>query len=150
LHGFLGALLRCNSLEWNNHSASLRLALHPKNHTLHPVQLRFLGLSIIFMLSLLGFVRGAWAAVPDGEAIYRKACSHCHDEGAVGSPRLGNQSFWKKRVQQGRRTLYRHAIEGFRNMPPRGGVAALTDEEVKAAVDYTIDKSNACPVLFLC
>ena len=43
LHGSGGAWLRCNFLEWNNHSASLRLALHPKNRTLHPVQLRFLG-----------------------------------------------------------------------------------------------------------
>ena len=29
--------------EWNNHSASLCLALHPKNRTLQPDQLRFLG-----------------------------------------------------------------------------------------------------------
>ncbi len=43
LNGFYGTGLRCNSLEWNNHSASLRLALHPKNHTLHPVQLPDLG-----------------------------------------------------------------------------------------------------------
>ena len=28
-----------NSLEWNGHCASQRLALHPKNRTLHPVQL---------------------------------------------------------------------------------------------------------------
>ncbi len=41
--GFCGTWLRCNSLEWNDHSASLRLALHPKNHTLHPVQLPDLG-----------------------------------------------------------------------------------------------------------
>jgi len=38
-----GTWPRCNSLEWNNHSASLRLALHPHNRTLHLVQLRFLG-----------------------------------------------------------------------------------------------------------
>jgi len=44
LHGFCGTWLRCNSLEWNDHSASLRLALHPKNRTLHPVQLPDLGL----------------------------------------------------------------------------------------------------------
>jgi hypothetical protein len=44
LHGFCGTWLRCNSLEWNNHSASLRLALHPKNRTLHPAQLPDLGL----------------------------------------------------------------------------------------------------------
>ncbi|MFA7242417.1 MAG: hypothetical protein WC091_20075, partial [Sulfuricellaceae bacterium] len=40
---FPGAWRRCNSLEWNDHSASLRLALHPENRTLQPVQRRFLG-----------------------------------------------------------------------------------------------------------
>jgi hypothetical protein len=44
LNSFCGTWLRCNSLEWNGHSASLRLALHPKNRTLHPVQLPDLGL----------------------------------------------------------------------------------------------------------
>ena len=46
LHGFWGAWLRYNSLEWSNHFASLCLALHPKNRTLQPVQLQFLGLMI--------------------------------------------------------------------------------------------------------
>jgi len=39
LNDFCGTWLRCNSLEWNNHSASLRLALHPKNRSLYPAQL---------------------------------------------------------------------------------------------------------------
>ncbi len=43
VHGFCGTWLRCNFLEWNDHSASLRLALHPKNRTLYPVQLLDLG-----------------------------------------------------------------------------------------------------------
>gem|GEM_PF-1507886 len=52
LHDFSGGLLRSNSLEWNSHSASLRLAIRPEgsalgvrpiNRTLQPVQLRFLG-----------------------------------------------------------------------------------------------------------
>ncbi|MFA7240022.1 MAG: hypothetical protein WC091_07910 [Sulfuricellaceae bacterium] len=45
LHGFPGAWRRCNSLrrQWNDHCASLRLALHPENCTLQPVQQRFLG-----------------------------------------------------------------------------------------------------------
>jgi len=43
LHDFCGAWLRYNSLEWNSHPASLCLALHPKNRTLQPVQLRLLG-----------------------------------------------------------------------------------------------------------
>ncbi len=43
LHGFCGAWRRYNSLGWNDHSASLCLALYSKNRTLHPIQLRFLG-----------------------------------------------------------------------------------------------------------
>ncbi|MFA7242416.1 MAG: hypothetical protein WC091_20065 [Sulfuricellaceae bacterium] len=43
LHGFPGAWRRCNSLEWNDHSKELRLALHPENRTLQPVQQRNLG-----------------------------------------------------------------------------------------------------------
>ncbi|MFA7241782.1 MAG: hypothetical protein WC091_16845 [Sulfuricellaceae bacterium] len=43
LHGFPGAWRCCNFLQWNDHCASLRLALHPENRTLQPVQLSFLG-----------------------------------------------------------------------------------------------------------
>ncbi|MFA7242258.1 MAG: hypothetical protein WC091_19275 [Sulfuricellaceae bacterium] len=43
LHGFPGAWRRCNFLQWNDHCASLRLALHPENRTLQSVQRRFLG-----------------------------------------------------------------------------------------------------------
>ncbi|MFA7239818.1 MAG: hypothetical protein WC091_06875 [Sulfuricellaceae bacterium] len=43
LHGFPGTWRRCNSLQWNDHCASLRLALRPENRTLQPVQQRFLG-----------------------------------------------------------------------------------------------------------
>ncbi|SCX47543.1 hypothetical protein SAMN05720354_10742 [Nitrosospira sp. Nsp1] len=43
LHSFWDTWLRCNFLEWNDRSASLRLALHPKNRTLPPVQLPDLG-----------------------------------------------------------------------------------------------------------
>ncbi|MFA7243522.1 MAG: hypothetical protein WC091_25730, partial [Sulfuricellaceae bacterium] len=41
-----GAWRRCNykRRQWNDHCASLRLALHPENRTLQPVQRRFLGL----------------------------------------------------------------------------------------------------------
>ncbi len=42
--------------------------------------------------------------------------------------------------------LYTHALDGFTGpagmMPPRGGNTALTDDEVKAAVDYMVGKSS--------
>jgi len=52
LHVFCGTWLRYNFLEWNSHSASLRLALHPKNRTLHPVQLPGFGLSVFLDVSV--------------------------------------------------------------------------------------------------
>jgi hypothetical protein len=66
LHGFSGAWLRCNSLEWDDHSASLRLALHPKNRTLQPVQLRFLGLwqNVIAKRTMIEFAEHIPADLP--------------------------------------------------------------------------------------
>lgn len=43
LHVPRGAWRRCSSSEWNVHSSLSRLALHHDEHTLHSVQLRFLG-----------------------------------------------------------------------------------------------------------
>ena len=46
-HGSDGAWLRCNASEYIEYSSLLRLALHPHNRTLHPVQLPFLGLLLL-------------------------------------------------------------------------------------------------------
>lgn len=48
---------------------------------------------------------------------------------------------WQARLEQPRETLYTHVIEGFFGpdytmMPPRGANDALSDEQVRAAVDY--------------
>ena len=49
------------------------------------------------------------------------------------------------RYAQGKETLYKHAIEGYTGskgmMPARGGGTSLTDDEVKAAVDFMADQS---------
>jgi cytochrome c5 len=39
-------------------------------------------------------------------------------------------------------TLNNHAINGFKGMPARGGAASLSDDEVKAAVQYMVDGSK--------
>lgn len=44
LNGFCGTWLRGNFLEWNDPSASLLLALHPKSSALHAVKLPDSGL----------------------------------------------------------------------------------------------------------
>jgi cytochrome c5 len=70
----------------------------------------------------------------------------CHAAAVAGSPKPGDKADWGPRIAQGRDVLYKHAIEGFTGakgmMPPRGGASTLTDDEVKAAVDYMVDKSQ--------
>lgn len=79
-----------------------------------------------------------------GESPYKKTCSMCHASGAAGAPIIGNKGDWEPRIAAGKVQLYQHAIAGFTGekgmMPAKGGNAALSDAEVKAAVDYMLSK----------
>ncbi|KPK40188.1 MAG: hypothetical protein AMJ69_03300 [Gammaproteobacteria bacterium SG8_47] len=93
---------------------------------------------------LLGSVSAAQAA--DGEAVYKQACLACHMTGAANAPKTGDKDAWKDRIGQGNDVLYEHAIKGFQGakgfMPAKGGRANLSDDEVKAAVDYMVGLSK--------
>lgn len=78
-----------------------------------------------------------------GEEVVSGVCSACHASGALGSPKIGDKSAWGPRIAQGYETLIKHAIEGIRSMPARGGNAALTDNEVANAVAYMANQSGA-------
>jgi len=77
-----------------------------------------------------------------GKATYDTACFACHGTGAAGAPILGNKEAWASRVSKGVDTLYSHAINGFNAMPPKGGSTSLSDEQVKAVVDYMVGQSS--------
>jgi len=72
---------------------------------------------------------------------YQSSCFACHGTGAAGAPKLGDKSAWKARIAQGKSTLYSHAINGFKGMPPRGG-SSLDDKAIKAVIDYMVSKSK--------
>lgn len=74
----------------------------------------------------------------DGGQIYNTYCAICHKLGMNAAPKFGSKPLWAKRIAQGRETIYSNAINGLRGMPPRGGFAQLTDEEIKAGVDYMV------------
>ena len=78
-----------------------------------------------------------------GEELYTAKCSLCHGTGALGSPKFGDASAWGPRVAERKlEGLYEHAIKGFNSMPPKGTCADCTDDEVKGAVKYMVDKSK--------
>ena len=78
-----------------------------------------------------------------GQEVYEAACVACHGSGALGAPRFENKGDWSARIGQGYDTLIKNAIEGIRQMPPRGGNADLTDAEVARAVAYMANAAGA-------
>jgi cytochrome c oxidase subunit 2 len=85
----------------------------------------------------------AAAAGPvDGKKTYEGLCAACHGAGIAGAPKVGDKAAWTARLAQGDATLAKHAIEGIRAMPAKGGNPALSDAEVKAAVEHMVGLSK--------
>lgn len=84
----------------------------------------------------------AYDGTLDGSVIYGNLCHACHDSGAGGSPKLADKAAWTARLATGAQTLIKHAIEGYTGsagmMPAKGGNPALSDEQVKATVEWMI------------
>ena len=76
-----------------------------------------------------------------GEKIYGATCVACHAAAVLGAPKFGDKAMWAPRIVKGQEALYASALNGLKMMPPRGGNAALKDEDLKAAVDYMISKA---------
>ena len=90
--------------------------------------------------------KAAETASIDGKSVYNKTCSMCHAAGVAGAPKPGDKENWAPRIAQGTETLYKHSIEGYTGnsgmMPARGGNPKLTDDEMKAAVDFMVAQSK--------
>ena len=79
----------------------------------------------------------------DGKKVYEANCQACHGGAVPGVPHVGKKEDWAPRIKQGKDTLHKHALEGFNAMPAKGGNGSLSDDEVKAAVDYMANQSGA-------
>ena len=77
-----------------------------------------------------------------GEKIYTATCVACHAAGVLGAPKFGDKAAWQPHIAKGKDALYSSSLNGFKMMPPRGGNAALKDDELKAAVDYMVSKGS--------
>jgi cytochrome c5 len=79
----------------------------------------------------------------DGTAAYAVACATCHASGLAGAPKVGDHAAWGPRIQQGKDTLYKHALEGYNGktgvMPAKGGRTTWPDDLIRQAVDHMVD-----------
>lgn len=84
----------------------------------------------------------AYDGTLDGSVIYANLCGACHTSGAGGAPKL-ERAAWAARIAQGIEVLDQHAIAGYQGaagiMPAKGGNPSLTDEQVKATVQWMVD-----------
>ena len=76
-----------------------------------------------------------------GESIVSTQCAKCHGSGVAGAPKIGDRDAWSARVKAGVDPLVRSAIKGHGGMPSRGGMADLTDPEIRDAVIYMVTRS---------
>ena len=88
---------------------------------------------------------GKWAEPVDkkalpaprtGEQIVKAQCIKCHEAGKGGAPKIGDRDAWIPRLKEGLDNTVRSAINGHGGMPARGGMANLTDAEMRSAVIY--------------
>ncbi|HYW91392.1 MAG TPA: c-type cytochrome [Gammaproteobacteria bacterium] len=77
-----------------------------------------------------------------GKQVVQNTCSACHGTGAMGAPKIGSKKDWKPRFEKGKQTLYQHAENGFKAMPPRGGHSSYSNAEIKAAVNYMLKQAG--------
>jgi cytochrome c5 len=84
---------------------------------------------------------GASAAGGDaakGKTVFDATCNVCHGAGIAGAPKAGDKAAWAPRIKQGVPAMYEAALKGKGAMPPKGGNNALSEADVKAAVDHMV------------
>jgi cytochrome c5 len=98
-------------------------------------------------VAVAGSAAPAGVGLPtDGKSVYDLACTACHGAGIAGAPKIGDKAAWAPRIAQGMATLELHAVGGFTGskgmMPAKGGRMDLSDEAVRAAVEYMAAQSR--------
>lgn len=90
-------------------------------------------------LVIAGVMAAVGAAAADGQAVYDANCAMCHK---MMKPKTGDKAAWAPLISQGVDALTAATIKGKGMMPAKGGKPNLSDADIKAAVQYMIDKSK--------
>lgn len=82
------------------------------------------------------------AMAADGKAVYDKTCGVCHAAGVAGAPKLGDKTAWGPRAVSGKEALVASVVKGKGAMPPKAGNGQLTDDDIKAAVEFMLSAAK--------
>jgi len=83
------------------------------------------------------------ASEKNPEEIAKSTCFKCHETGEKGAPKLSDKVAWRQRASKGLDAVTKTVIRGHGNMPARGGLAELTDNELKAVIAYLLKEVGA-------
>lgn len=123
-----------------------RMPAHGGNPGLTDLEI---GRAVAYMVNQSG---GRWiepasakdmVAERSGAQVVKGQCVKCHEAGVNGAPKIGDRDAWIPRMKQGIDNLVRSATRGHGGMPPRGGQANLTDNELQSAVLYMFNPGAA-------
>lgn len=77
-----------------------------------------------------------------GRQVYMTACVICHQDGQMSAPLIGDGANWYMRLKStGLDGLYKHVIDGYNSMPPRGACVTCSDNDIISSVNYILDES---------
>ena len=77
-----------------------------------------------------------------GEQIVKMQCAKCHQKGIGGAPKIGDREAWIPRLKNGLDATVLSAANGHGGMPARGGMANLSDAELRNAISYMFNKAE--------
>jgi cytochrome c5 len=77
------------------------------------------------------------------EEIAKATCFKCHETGEKGAPKLSDKAAWTQRGSKGLDAVTKTVIRGHGQMPARGGLADLTDNELKGVIAFLLKEVGA-------
>ena len=77
-----------------------------------------------------------------GEKVYQSACFACHMTGVAEAPKIDGPTDWEPRLAQGMAGLLQAVTAGKGAMPPKGGFAHLTEDDLRNAIEFMLDKAG--------
>ena len=77
-----------------------------------------------------------------GKGTYEANCAVCHKTDAMGAPPVGDAKAWAKVLEKGMDKVLHNALNGTGAMPPKGGNAELSEDDIKQVIDYMVTNSK--------